>query len=100
MLLYNPLLILHQQTCKIPVCFDPAVLGGQQPPNLQAVAAPDSKQISQWEGENRQLIPMRNLANPPESAKVNTRRDTPTRAKTLQNAPPNLRAVFNPAASP
>jgi hypothetical protein len=53
MLLYNPLLILHQQTCKIPVCFDPAVLGGQQPPNLQAVAAPDSKQISQWEGENR-----------------------------------------------
>jgi hypothetical protein len=43
MLLYNPLPILHWQTFKIPMCFDPAGLGGQWPPNQQAVAAPDSK---------------------------------------------------------
>jgi hypothetical protein len=58
-----PSSILHRQTYKIPMCFNPAMLGGQRPSNLQVVSVPNLKTISQ-RGWKLSVIPMKNLVNP------------------------------------
>jgi hypothetical protein len=100
MLLYNPLLILHRQTCKILVCFDPAVLGGQWPPQPAGCSYVGFETNISMGGRKSIVNSSEKSSEPPESAKINARRDTSARAKTLQNAPPKLRVAFNPAASP